>query len=650
MTSRFTSYAHRLLTLALLAAPVLSHGQTTHPAKAGQPTSTTRSTKGRSSVKSSSQEQEPTRPHKYSRHHKTQHQRETGTVTTHAPKSDAAAPTPTAPGKNTTPAPAVTAAPAATPLPAATPTKTAVTTSAAPAASKPAAATAPKPAPGKPVAKPGPASEPAGRAYLVGRVSGVTNDSIAVSMRENPLDPKDRLIRVGVNDKGDFKLIIPLNGPAKADLVYGDDVAPLFLDPGTDLDVRFKGSDMSTTLKFKANDVPTGFTTKLRNGSNLTNEQRHRQQAANANNYLSEFDAQFVENDGFQVLPDNIQLYEAPFLSFLEYRRKHELEFLEDHAAKQSFTQEFYNYAHAEVLYSYANDRLTFQDLREQVVNTEGRLKMAADYYNFLREPGLLNEPNAAQSELYHEFLLNYVHFAVAQDKHQRADPDFYPACYALAAKKLNGVSRPVILGRILQESFRFGHVKQSAAMLTDFRNYDSRNQFYPTLLNDFDRHKDFAIGAPAPDFKLTSPTGDTVHLHDFAGKLVYINFWKSTNGLCLRDLAYAQELIRKFEGKNIVFINVALDENEQAWRSLVTMKKLPGVQVRVPGGGLRSSTAHAYALQEVPSYFLVGEDGTFLNTKPKRLSSRAAVDEINQSFGKASTYTSAIEFAPTHK
>ena len=493
------------------------------------------------------------------------------------------------------------------------------------------------------------ASAPTGTAILTGRVSGATTDSVAVSLRENPLDPKEKLFRVTLNDKGEFKLMVPLSGPTKADLVYGDDVAPLFLDPGTDMDVRFKGSDMSGTLRFKPNDVPTGFATRLRNRANLTDEQRHRQQATNANNYLVEADAQFVENDGFQVLPDNIQLYEAPFLSFLEYRRKHEFEFLEDHAAKQSFTQEFYNYAHAEVVYAYANDKLTFQDLREQVVNTEGRLKMAPDYYNFLREPGLLNEPNAAQSELYHEFLLNYIHFTVAQDKHQRSDPDFYPASYALASKKLTGPTRAIILGRVLQESFRFGHVKQSAAMLADFRTYDPKNQYF-TLQSDFNRHKDFAIGAPAPDFKLVSATGDTVRLHDFQGKLVYLNFWKSTNGLCLRDLAYAQELIRKFEGKNITFINIALDENEQAWRQLVTVKKLPGVQVRAPSGGLRSSVAQAFALQEVPTYFLVGEDGTFLNTKPKRLSSRAAVDEINQSFGKASTYTSAIDFPATKK
>ncbi|MBD2766870.1 TlpA family protein disulfide reductase [Hymenobacter sp. BT664] len=504
----------------------------------------------------------------------------------------------------------------------------------------------PKPAAGKTGSVVRTAPVIVGNAILSGRVNGVTADSIAVSIRDNPLDAKDKLVRVRLNFKGEFKLVVPLAGPTKADLVYGDDVAPLYLDPGTDMDVRFKGSDMSGSLKFKANDVPTGLSTKLRNGSNLTESQIHRLQAANANNYLVEADEQFVENDGFQVLPDNIQLYEAPFLSFLEYRRKHQLFFLDDHAAKQSFTQEFYNYALAEVTYSYANDRLMFQDLREQVVNTEGRLKMGPTYYSFLEDPGLLNNPNAIQSEMYHEFLLNYVHFAVAQDKHQRSDPDFYPASYALASKKFTGTTRVIILGRILQESFRFGHVKQSAAMLADFQNYDAKGQYYPTLQDDFNRHKEFAIGSPAPDFKLATATGDTVRLRDFQGKLVYINFWRTTNGLCLRDLAYAQELIRKFEGKNIAFVNIALDENEQAWRQLVTVKKLPGVQARIAGGGLRSAVAHAYALQDVPTYFLVGEDGTFVNTKPKRLSSRAAIDEINQSFGKASTYTSAIEFS----
>ncbi len=72
---------------------------------------------------------------------------------------------------------------------------------------------------------------------------------------------------------------------------------------------------------------------------------------ANANNYLVEVDDKFLENDGFQVLPDNIMLYEPGFLTFLDYRRKHQRDFYEDNANKESFSEAFREYAKAEIEY-----------------------------------------------------------------------------------------------------------------------------------------------------------------------------------------------------------------------------------------------------------------------------------------------------------
>lgn len=456
-----------------------------------------------------------------------------------------------------------------------------------------------------------------GTVTLTGKVSGRTSDTVAVSVRENPLDPKEQITYARVDDKGEFRLALKVEGPTRADLVYGDDVADLFLEPGDALEVRFKASDLAGSVRYKG-------------------------RGAEANTYLSEVDEQFVENDGFQVLPDNIMLYEPGFLSFLDYRRKAEKKFLTSALEDNHFSEAFKRYAQAEIDYSYANDRLTFQDLREQVVATESRLKMSPTYYDFLNDKSLINNEAAMQSEMYQEFLLNYIHYMAQASGKQRTDPDFYQVCYDMAKNQLSGSVRPVIAGRVLQESFRFGHVKQSAAMLADYRSIDGKNRYFPVLQQDFEIHKAFAIGSPAPDFKLLSATGDTVRLSDFRGKLVYLNFWRTTSGLALRDLPYAADLAKKFEGKNIAFVNIALDENEGAWKQLVVSKRLPGVHIRSVGG-MRAPIARAYALEDVPAYFLLAEDGTFLNTKPKRLSSRAAVDEIKNSFGKASTYSSTL-------
>ncbi|MBC8084990.1 MAG: redoxin family protein [Hymenobacter sp.] len=463
-----------------------------------------------------------------------------------------------------------------------------------------------------------------GTVTLTGKVTGRTSDTVAVSVRENPLDPKEQITYARLNDRGEFRMALRLDGPARADLVHGDDVTDLFLEPGDIMDIRFKGSDMASSVRYKG-------------------------RGAEANTYLTDIDEQFVENDGFQVLPENIMLYEPGFLTFLDYRRKQEKKFLAHAIEDNHFSEVFKRYAQAEIDYSYANDRLTFQDLREQVVATEGRLKMSATYYDFLNDKQLIISEEAMKSETYQEFLLNYVHHMAITSGKQRSYPDFYRVCYDIAKTQLSGAARPVIMGRVLQESFRFGHVKQSAAMLADFRAVDTRNRYFPVLQHDFETHKAFAIGSPAPDFKLVTTTGDTIRLRDFRGKLVYLNFWRTTSGLCLRDVPYAAELARKFEGKNIVFINIALDENEGAWKQLVIGKKMPGIQVH-SNGGTRAPIARAYALEDVPAYFLLAEDGTFLNTRPKRLSSRAAVDEIKESFGKASTYTSLMPSEATAK
>lgn len=457
-----------------------------------------------------------------------------------------------------------------------------------------------------------------GTVVLTGKVSGTTKDTIAVSVRENPLDPKETFTYARLNEKGEFRLALTVPGPTRAELVYGDGAVDLFLEPGDELDARFKGNALSTTVRFKGKGEA-------------------------ANNYLMEANDKFVENDGFQVLPDNITFYEPAFVSFLNYRRKEEQKFLDRYAAGVTLTPAFKEFAQAEIVYSDANDRLTFQDLREQVVATEGRLKLSATYYDFLKDPALLNNPNPAglRSGMYQEFLLNYVHY-VAASQHPRTDPRFYQVCYDVAKTQLSGPVRPLIMARILQESFRFGHVRHSTALLTDFQTVDTKNEYYPTLLHDFETHKAFSIGSPAPEFRLATVTGDSVSLRDFVGKLVYLNFWRTTSGMSLRDLPYAQELAKRFSGKDIVFLNVALDDNETSWKQMVINRKMPGVHVRATGG-LQSAIARAYALQEVPSYFLLAEDGTFLNTKPKRLGSHAAIDEIKESFGKAATYTSTL-------
>lgn len=485
-------------------------------------------------------------------------------------------------------------------------------------------------------AAPGPGA--GGVARLTGRIRRPTHDTIAVSIAANLFDPREHLTYARLNERGEFSLTVPVAAATKADLVYGDEVIDLYLDPGTDLNLRFRGNDLPGTAVFTANNLPSGFFTKLRNGGNLTDAQRHRQQMANANSYLAEFDEQFVANDGFQVLPDNISLYEKPFLSFINYRLEEELNFLEDRAAQQSFTADFYRYAKAEITYANLNDQLTYQDLREQMVPGEGRLALSAAYYNFVRNPVPFSDSGAGPSEHYQEYLLNLVYYSAAQQQRQRTDADFYPFCYALAYQHLRGVPRLVTLGHLLREAFRAAPVQQSRALLAHYQLLDGRQLYGPTLAADLAQHEALAIGTLAPDLRLPTTTGDSLSLSSLRGRLVYLTFWKSASGPCLYDQPFLKELKDKFAGRDLVFVDINLDDKPLTWRQQVAQKQLVGPQLWA-GGGYQSAPAGAYGVQSVPTYVLIGEDGSILSPRAKRPSSRAAVAELNAAFGRAARY-----------
>ncbi len=483
---------------------------------------------------------------------------------------------------------------------------------------------------------------PGGVARLTGRVRKPTHDTIAVSLPAGLFDPHEHLTYARLNERGEFSLTVPVAAATKADLVYGDEVIDLYLDPGTDLNVRFRGNNLPGTVQFEANNLPGGFLTKLRNGHNLSAEQRHRVQMANANSYLAEFDEQFVANDGFQVLPDNISLYEKPFLSFLNYRLEEELTFLEDRAAQQSFTADFYRYAKAEITYSNLNDQLTYQDLRAQMVPGEGRLALSATYYDFVRNPAPFNDFGAGPSEHYQEYLVNLVYHSAAQQQHQRTDTDFYPFCYALAYKYLRGMPRLVTLGHILREAFRAAPVQQSRALLAHYQLLDGRQLYAPTLAADLTRHEALAIGTAAPDLHLPTATGDSLRLSSLRGRLVYLTFWKAASGPCLYDQPFLQELKKQFAGRDLVFVDINIDEKQLAWRQQVAQKQLTGTQLWT-SGGYQSAAAAAYSVQSVPTYLLIGEDGTILNSKAKRPSSHAVATELNEAFGRVARYRTFV-------
>lgn len=450
---------------------------------------------------------------------------------------------------------------------------------------------------------------------ITGKVSNPESDSVELALPDNPFDTRAKKVFAVLDAKGEFRLAVQVDKPVLAEFSNGEDGTTLFLQPGDNLDVRFKADEILTSIKFKG-------------------------QGAAENTYLREQEIKFEENEGYQVLPDNIYMREAGFVKFIDAKKEDQDDFLKKYIAKGTLSETFIKFAKAQADFTWANDRLTYPDLREKIVFAEKRLVMTPAYYNFLSKLDM-NNSAAFISPVYNDFMMNYVDYLATEAKMKKTDQAYFYNIFELAKTKLNGPALNLLQARIIFESCKAGHIGYTERMLNEF-NKTNKDQQFATLLNEaYNSNKKFAIGSPAPNFKLTTFKGDTVSLADYKGKLVYLTFWETNCGLCLMDMPYAQELARKMSDQQIVFLNVGMDKDEKAWRAMVKGKSLAGVQ----GLGKTASEdlRKLYSLPDGPAYFLIAEDGTFLSTKPKRPSSHGATEEIAQSFGKAANTTTVL-------
>ena len=114
--------------------------------------------------------------------------------------------------------------------------------------------------------------------------------------------------------------------------------------------------------------------------------------------------------------------------------------------------------------------------------------------------------------------------------------------------------------------------------------------------------------GQPAPDFTLNDLDGQPVSLNQFKGKAIFIDFWASWCGPCIGDLSDLRKIKAEMAEQPVVFLNISLDDDEEAWRKAVAKHEIKGVHLRAAGWG--ADVAKAYSIRSLPSYYVVDAQG----------------------------------------
>ncbi|SPF46508.1 Redoxin domain protein [Candidatus Sulfopaludibacter sp. SbA4] len=111
----------------------------------------------------------------------------------------------------------------------------------------------------------------------------------------------------------------------------------------------------------------------------------------------------------------------------------------------------------------------------------------------------------------------------------------------------------------------------------------------------------------PAPDFTLKDADGKTVHLTDYRGKVVLLDFWATWCGPCKIEIPWFMEMQRQNKDKGFEVLGVAMDD--EGWEVVKPFVADLNVNYRIVIGN--DATAELYGgVDALPTTFLIDRGG----------------------------------------
>lgn len=396
-----------------------------------------------------------------------------------------------------------------------------------------------------------------------------------------------------LNSDGEFSMTFSLNKPIYADFMHGDEWGKLFINVNDSLILEVDASKFDETLKFAGS-------------------------SADINNYLAQKTLKFPKGTESKIHA----LPEKEFLLFIDSLQNAQLKNFNDYFSevqnKSSSTKSFMELEEEDIIYHFFETKMVYPGSYSYFYKLKEPIILSNSYYNFLKQVSFDNQ-NALNSISYVQFIESYINYEVSKIykkdttlniielKDQFIDTHFTGEIksfsYAKWAYRLLIQSSDYVNGKRIVEKYKNSSENKKYAQLLD------------QALEDAAR---LAIGNPAPNFTYPDTKGKLVSLTDFLGKVVYLDIWSSWCGPCIREIPFAKELEEQLKEEDIIFLYLSIDENEDAWKKMVTEKELKGVHL-ISKGTFNSNVSKLYNVFGIPKYLIIDKQGNISDNDAKR-------------------------------
>lgn len=135
-------------------------------------------------------------------------------------------------------------------------------------------------------------------------------------------------------------------------------------------------------------------------------------------------------------------------------------------------------------------------------------------------------------------------------------------------------------------------------------------------------------IGKEVPDFCYKNVKGEEVKFSSLRGKYVYIDMWATWCRPCCEEIPYMSELERQFHGKNIHFVSLSCDKDQEAWKKKVGNDKMGGIQLNCGGD---PEFMKFFGIRGIPHFILLDPEGKVVNPNMSRPSQEVTAETLKR-------------------
>ena len=125
--------------------------------------------------------------------------------------------------------------------------------------------------------------------------------------------------------------------------------------------------------------------------------------------------------------------------------------------------------------------------------------------------------------------------------------------------------------------------------------------------------------GDKAPNFALVDANDSLITLKQYKGQVVYLSFWFTTCGACIKEMPYENKLVEQFKGKPVKIVSICIGtpgaaDNQQVpkWKAASKRFSLKTINLYANRAWTKTLSEN-YIVSTYPHYVLIGADGNII-------------------------------------